>query len=730
MTFLAPGLAIAGLLAAGVPIIIHLLLRRKRVPVPWAAMALLMEAARRHRRRSRIERWFLLVVRALILALLGVALAGPLLGERVATLESVTMHLVIDDGIVSGVTGEGGITALDQQVEAAIELVNGLEPSARVSVVLAGRPVRTLIQPATTDHRSVVSALEGVLVREGATDLASALDRIAIAINDGDVKGGHEVRLFSDLRRGSINDRTRPPALSSPDGDIRLVTTTPTEARVQSVQIVNIDVARVPLSLAGGGDDRLVSVRLRRTGETPESSTTIRIAGDAIAAPETRRVEWTAGVTDATVDFQMRVDEDGGVLEALILEPDGLTLDDRRSTMVEGRVPSRILILDRDDFGGVGRVDRWRATDWFERALLPDLGGDLAEAVEIDRVDPAALNQRDLDGVSVLVVGRPDLLDDEFLPELVRWTNEGGVLVTMPPGSTTVRPWATPLLDSLGLDWSVALEAESLEEPRRLSSNQPASALTRLLDAEISDLAPSVSINRRLPIEGPNDGDVVLVDDADEPFLIDVPIGLGRLVFFTVAPELDWTDLPVRPLMVPLVQEITRQGTALAARGRDGVVGERPPTARTSGAAMILPGGDRIVLDADSDEIDQDRLPTRSGVAEVVDLSDRILERRVVNPAVDQAKLETIERDEVLEWLSPSGDWVIESESDQVEVAAIIGTDIAGMLVVLVLFLVLFETVLARWFARGGIVNRRSRGLTGANAEADAARMDRTEAVS
>ena len=730
MTFLAPGLAIAGLLAASVPIIIHLLLRRRRTPVPWAAMALLMEAARRHRRRSRIERLLLLIVRALLLAFLGIALAGPLLGERVAAIDSVTMHLLIDDGITAGVSGADGVTALERRIGEAIELVNGLDPSVRVSVVLAGRPVRTLIEPATTDHRSVISALEGVLVREGATDLATALDRIAISIDDGDARGGHEVRLFSDLRRGAIDERTRPPVLGTADGKIRLVTTMPAEGTARSVQVVNIVVARVPLSLAGGGDDRLVTVRLRRTGETPDSSTTVRIDGDAIAAPESRRVEWTAGVTETTVDFQIRVDDDGGVLEALVLEPDDLALDDRRSTMVEGRIPSRILILDRDDFGGVGRVDRWRSTDWFERAMLPELGGGLADAVEIDRVDPAALNRRDLDGVSVLVVGRPDLLDDAFLPDLFRWTSEGGVLVTMPPGSTTVRPWATPLLDSLGLDWSVALEAEKLDEPRRLSATQPASALTRLLDAEISDLAPSVSIQRRLPTEGPNDGDLVLVDDAGDPFLIDVPIGLGRLVFFTVAPELDWTDLPVRPLMVPLVQEIARQGTALSARGRDGVVGERPPTTRMNGAAMILPGGERIVLDVDSDEIDQDRLPTRSGVAEVVDLADRTLERRMVNPAVDQAKLETVERAEIIEWLSPSGDWVVESESEQVEAASIIGTDLAGILVVLVLFIALFETALARWFARGGLVNRRSRGLTGANAEADAARMDRAEAVS
>lgn len=723
MTLLAPGLAIAGILAAAVPIVIHLLLRRRRRPVEWAAMSLLMQAVRRHRRRARIERVLLLALRALLLAALGVALARPSTGDRTTILGSRIVHIVVDDGIASGARSGSGVV-LDDSVGAAIEMVESLSPSDRVSLVLAGRPVQPLIEEPTGDHRSVVRALEGLRPREGRTDLAAALGSLVDRTADDGSGDRHEVRLFSDLRRAAIDDGGRPPDLRRENLDLHA--SSPATDEKSSTQVVDLRSARVPLSLAGGTDDRILQVDLRRTGRADAAAGTVRLDGTAVAGPEFRTVDWPAGVRETTVDFQVKVVPEGGVLTASIEEQDDLDLDDRRSIIVEGRAPRRMLVLERDEFGGSGRVDRWRATDWFERATLPMTDRALEESIEIDRVDPATANSRDLDGVYLAVLGRPDLVSDDFRLLLADWVRDGGVLVTMPPGSTTVRPWASPLLEALGIDWSVALEAESVEPSRRLSEEQPAASLTRLLDAELPSLAPSVSIERRLPIEGFEDGDLVLVDDVGDPVLLDVPIGLGRLVFFAVTPELEWTDLPVRPLMVPLVQEIGRQGSALAMAGRDGVVGERLPTRGTEGATVVLPGGERATLVDGT----TDRMPSRSGVVEIVDLADRVVERRTVNPAVDSAMLDLVSVDEVSEWLSSAGDWKVESADESIEIANIANTDLAEPLIILVLALVLLETAFARWFARGGVTSRRSAGLTGANADAEAARTSRTGVTS
>src|SRR5690242_17270548 len=76
--FLAWGFFWAGLGAVSIPIIIHLLNRRRYKTVNWAAMEFLLRAMRKNRRRLRFEQWLLLATRCLLVFLLGLALARPL----------------------------------------------------------------------------------------------------------------------------------------------------------------------------------------------------------------------------------------------------------------------------------------------------------------------------------------------------------------------------------------------------------------------------------------------------------------------------------------------------------------------------------------------------------------------------------------------------------------------------------------------------------------------------
>ena len=61
----AAAFAIAGGVAA-VPIIIHLLNRKRYQVVAWAAMRFLLKAQKKNVRRLKLEQWLLLAVRVLI----------------------------------------------------------------------------------------------------------------------------------------------------------------------------------------------------------------------------------------------------------------------------------------------------------------------------------------------------------------------------------------------------------------------------------------------------------------------------------------------------------------------------------------------------------------------------------------------------------------------------------------------------------------------------------------
>ena len=78
LSLLSPGFLMAGAALTAIPIIIHLLNRRRFKIVHWAAMEYLLQAMKKNRRRLKFEQWLLLLLRCTLLALLGLALARPM----------------------------------------------------------------------------------------------------------------------------------------------------------------------------------------------------------------------------------------------------------------------------------------------------------------------------------------------------------------------------------------------------------------------------------------------------------------------------------------------------------------------------------------------------------------------------------------------------------------------------------------------------------------------------
>ena len=96
MTFLAPFL-LWFLAAASVPVIIHLLNKRRHKTIQWAAMQFLLRATRESRGKKKIRHILILTCRALGIAALAFAAARPivsgLLGWGAGTIDSVVLIL-------------------------------------------------------------------------------------------------------------------------------------------------------------------------------------------------------------------------------------------------------------------------------------------------------------------------------------------------------------------------------------------------------------------------------------------------------------------------------------------------------------------------------------------------------------------------------------------------------------------------------------------------------------
>ncbi len=137
-----PALLFGGIALAAVPIIIHLLNRRKVRSVRWAAMDWLMAALKRHQRRLRIENWLILFLRCAAIILLGLALARPVLTDSaLAGLfgQKRSIYLVLDTSY-STESKSAARTVFERVKQEASRVLDLLGKQDAVTVIVTNDP--------------------------------------------------------------------------------------------------------------------------------------------------------------------------------------------------------------------------------------------------------------------------------------------------------------------------------------------------------------------------------------------------------------------------------------------------------------------------------------------------------------------------------------------------------------------------------------------------------------
>lgn len=708
MSVLHPGFLWAGLALAAVPILIHLLFRRRRAPVAWGAMDLLAKALAAQRRRIWLEQVLLLAARVAIVMLLGAALARPLLSPGSTPFAARSRHLtvVLDDGLASGVRGQPGdatTAAIVRMRTEAAALVRSLEPGDTVSLVLASRPVRSPVERPSLDREAVARLIESVESTEAATELAAALER-AEAIGAAAADREAVVAVFSEFRRGSLPPDAPRPAVVGSGAAVRRIFVEPATSAVDDRAITRVTVGRAV-------DDETIEigVRVRRQGGgLGEGTVRVDLASPALDEPLSRRVRFEPGQAEASISMSARPGGGGEgdlLFEPIMatLEPDALPADDRRHAGIERRSSLRIAVVARRSFGTDAEIERVPASRWLFRALAP------AEraGVDVSELDPAAIDARSLAELDAVVIPRPDLVSGPAWANLGAFVREGGTMLVTPPGDDAagawIDGWRTAAGDRDAIGWEIDRPVERLDSPIRLAVEQPESPWLATFRGELADLARPVEIERRMRLADVEADRVVLRLSDGSPFLVaGTPAGArGTVAFLVTSPELTWTNLPVKPLMVPLVQELIRQAVAGSRGTVPATVGDRPALA--AGAVSLLgPGGREVAVDATGRAAEP---LMATGLWTVRDRDGRPVGGVVVDIAISAADLTCQPVEAVREWAGAAGspDLAIASGGKLPEllVREDRDTGTARILLAALLLLVIVESILSRRFSRG-----------------------------
>ncbi|MSR69652.1 MAG: hypothetical protein EXS17_04825 [Phycisphaerales bacterium] len=565
MMFTSPILALAGVLAIAIPVALHFFFRRRHQPIPWAAMHLLRIAITQTTRRKKIDRIILLLLRSLVVALAGLAIAGPLrknpTGQPQVT-DGAPQELVIilDDGVSQQTTDQAG-EAFAVSKEQALAAIDKLQERDAVGVILAAG-AQPLVWPPSRDLAAARSTVESSSVSSAPSDIAAALELTQI--------NRRTVGVLSAFRRGSLADTVDN---NTTQTGTKVVVTPPNQNDVTNVQLVTCEPqARGPSSSRGGIPLRL---RLMREGDSLlPSVSNIDIALDD-GAHTSLRVEWKDGQTENIVESVIvaaatrRTDVP---LRATLVDQDSQMADNVRFAVVTTASTIQVGVIDRmnneSTEHGVGA--------WVNHALSPTEDGD----IEVETIDPTSIDTKRCQGLDAIVVIRPDLIDTTGWSLLAQLIHNGKVLIVIPPAQPSTSGWSDKLLQAINLGWTIAREPTTsdpaLTITQTIASGDGVADLLRQLAPELQDLTQPVTVNRWFEITIPaGRGESVLGLSSGSPLIAQgsPESARGSVIVLATPPDLNWTNLPAKPLMVPLFQECVRQAITQADRHRGTTVG-------------------------------------------------------------------------------------------------------------------------------------------------------------
>ncbi|MEO1717296.1 MAG: BatA domain-containing protein [Planctomycetota bacterium] len=715
-----PILFAAGVAFVALPIILHFL-RRRRPPVLWGAMRFLQEAYRRRRRRMTIEQLLLLACRCALVLALALLIGRPLFGGTPDASGPREVFLLVDNSIAAARQADAG-TALDELKERASEVLDELDASAgdRAALIALAGPTEGVVFPPSGDIAGVRRLLMGLEARDSAADLPGAF--ALVGENDADAEpDGRSVVILSELRSGSVDTAASLPPIPASIG--RVVVAEPTQAIASNIAVTSVASLR-PVVVGSGRVGGQAAVTLERSGAPELSAETIPIelwiAGGARLASseivfdagqrEASALVWfelPESVADNRTTGELSAGSDGVVvLEARLASNtagDTVSVDNVARRPIDRRRSLEVGVIARRSTGGSSggsALERFDAADWVRLALAPQQG---SRDISVVDVRPAGVDGPRLATLDAALVLSPDALDARGWASLRAFVDRGGLVVVTPPPSDDVQLWTDAFVQAFDLDWSIAREAtESDDDAIAVDLPNGESSLLRMLAGELEAIAAGVGVTRRVAIDPMSGASrVELATESGEPFIVagePTPgerVGRGLVVYVASAFVPAWTDLPTRPLMVPLMQELVRQGVG-----------------RARGDASAIAG--RVTASNVLNVVDATGAPTArpvrtAGVYTAAGDDARVL---AVNPDTRGARLDVTERSQLAAWFEASlGEdrlaWLDDSGAIERAGGAAEPVD-SGMLVLwlaaLALALAVIETLLARAASRGSTI--------------------------
>ena len=596
--FLNGGLAWTALALTSIPIIIHLLNRRRFRKIDWAAMEFLLQALKKNRRRIRLESLVLLALRVLLIGLIGLAIARPVIGERGlawlgSAFRSEEKVFVLDDSF-SMSRREADRTAFDRARSALEAQVRRLSERGstrdRFTLLRGTRPESPLYRGAFLDRERaaiVERAIGSLSHTDGRMALADAIRAISARRGEEGPPRPRSIVIVTDFRAADWTD-----GRGGPDEELRaelakLSASEEAPSRIAVLDVGSDDTANLAIVGARVEGNPIaeipteIRVTVRNFGPSAARDLGLRVryakapaspggdAGVATAIGPAIAELPAGGSVDHVILCTFREPGSYGVLVELTGARDPLPGDDTFAIAVEAVPATEVLLVN----GEPSSEPLEGETDFLEQALAAP--GEVPSGILPTVVVEEGFPRSGLDRHSAIFLANVHGPSPETIQALKGYVERGGALVVFL--GDQVDPGLYNRLGAADSPGGPAGASPTPFFPAKLGDLRDASAdplrLAPLLDhvyfrtiREAADILSTARFSKHFALEpAPAAQAIARFSDASgTPAIVEHAHGAGRVIFVGTSADLEWSDWPRNPSYLMWLHEVV----AAAARAR------------------------------------------------------------------------------------------------------------------------------------------------------------------
>lgn len=523
MIFLNPTV-LFGLIAASIPLIIHLINFKKLNKIEFSTLSFLKELQKSKIKKVKIKQWLLLLLRTLIITFLVLAFAKPTLESNsyidLSPGNSVSLFILDNSFSMQYVDDEGSY--FNKAKKAAKEIINKNESSAEYIVLISGDSV---IQ--SSNKGTIINAIDDLNITYATESL---LEKINKGINILSKKKflNKELFILSDFQNTTfdLNNYTDSLNVDLNKNRIFAYGINFAKSKVENYAINNIKIKNTILEL---NKPIKISANIYNYGTNNKSIVTSLFINNKRVAQ--KKVELRLGINP--VFFTTSLNQYGYNSVYAQIEDDKIIEDNKSFSgfFIQEKINALLVYDNNNDI------------EFLKTALSLN-----ATRMHVTTVNSTGMEFKDLNNYDIIyyVSKKIDTRINDFI-------KSGGTLVIFPPSNSNLRVMNqfTKSIDFTTLSQIINIsDKNNYDQFKTIDFNHP--IFDNLLNSKDETKLESPKFYKFYKLQS-TDNIKPIIELNNSPFLVEGKKEKGIILLFNTSPVLDWSNFPIKSIFAPII---------------------------------------------------------------------------------------------------------------------------------------------------------------------------------